>query len=189
MVNITFAQRRESSCMPKESCDESGLVRPAFVIRIEGLASTFSRELIESRFCDRQLRPAVHLNQTKRDQCRWFTGVIMVGIDGEGMPAKGKPSHGRQLFHKYLKWLPSVRFLKSRDFRIHLRRNYPSIHLNARDKRAVELNAEPCSEARRIADRLPCSLDGGSEENLFPDLVRIHDQSFICESACAERAC
>ena len=77
MIIITFAQRCASSCLPKEFCDESGLVRPASVIGFESLASTFSGDLIEARFCDRQLRPAVHLNQTKRDKSRWFTGVIM----------------------------------------------------------------------------------------------------------------
>lgn len=162
-------------------------MRPASIIGIEGLHSTLSRDLIETRFRNGQLRAAVYLNQTKRDKCRSFIGVIMVGVDGEGMPAKGEASHGRQLLDKDFKRLPGVRFLKSRDVRVNFRRNDPAVHSNTCDKRTVEFDAEPCAEARGIADSLPYSLDRRFEKHLLFDLVRVHDQTFIIESVYVHR--
>src|SRR3979409_1199639 len=85
--------------MPRDVLD---LGRPAAFVHAEGLVAAVRRQLVEARFDDAQPRAGCRLLPGEFDQRRAVAVVVLLGIDGIGVPGEGEQPLGLHLLHHSL---------------------------------------------------------------------------------------
>src|ERR1700690_322880 len=76
--------------------DELGLMGPSPFVGGESLSAASQWDAVETRFGDGQQRATLHRLQLKDHQRGRLAGTVHGGIDGEGVPPKGKETHRLQ---------------------------------------------------------------------------------------------
>jgi len=89
------------SRVPDVRCagDVLDLLAPAAVVHAEGLVATVRRQLVEARFDDTQPGARRRLLQGEFDQRRRLSAVILLRVDGVGVPGEGEQPLGLHLLH------------------------------------------------------------------------------------------